>query len=202
MQARDGVAVHGGFARKQSHAAVVERCGKFLECDGVDCREHASRRYSIAQQRVCEGRCDGSGMFTVAEAAFFRECVGIEPMQKICAVGTDDGALWEVQMGVDKARQNELSALIDLRPVGIIGGHVARLANPSDLSVIAHGHSTIGYRYLSRLAGKKGIIVPPQQKSMQDERVGNSSIHNNFRAPVLDDLVNSLPHRGSRPGWR
>ena len=78
-------------------------------------------------------------MCLVGELVFARERVGVQPVEQLFAVGANHPGLWEMDMGVDKARGNQRIAVEGNVSVGRQRGkQVCGIAQRGDFAVLDH----------------------------------------------------------------
>ncbi len=106
--------------------------------------EHQRGGGAVAQQFLDENVGDFVGVGFVAELAFAREGVGVEPVQQLFAVGTDHAGLRQVDVGVDEARGDQRVLIVrdfDVRRQG--RQQFAGVAEGADLAAIDHQQAVL-----------------------------------------------------------
>jgi len=77
------------------------------------------------------------GMGAFDEAAFLGECVGIQPFQKVCGIGSDHLHLREMQVHVDEAGHDQMRTVVDFGDLGRrLGLDVSIGADSSDDAIL------------------------------------------------------------------
>ncbi|VVO89709.1 hypothetical protein PS732_05318 [Pseudomonas fluorescens] len=110
----------------------------------MNAAEHQRRGGAVAQQFLDENISHFIGVRLVAELTFAREGVSVEPVEQLFAVGADHAGLWQVDVGVDKARSDQgILIMVDFDVCRQRRQQVAGVADGADLAAIDHQQAVL-----------------------------------------------------------
>ena len=114
------VAIHAGLATDNPLASALCRSEKSLDAGGVDGAKtgHGGGAMGYGQIKIPLG--DAFGILRIIKAHFFGKGIGIEPVNQPLAPTGDNRGLWIMDMGVDKACNDQLVTVIGHGRLGIL----------------------------------------------------------------------------------
>ena len=135
--------------------------------------EHQRGRCAVAQEFVAKDARGCARKCLVGESLLSRIGVAIQPIQQLLALRADDSGLHEMDMRIDKARRDQMAAIIrDLCAgrqfalefvVRTGGGDLAILDNDKPVALMPESFG---------LSDQKRIVVAPYERSTQCGRRG------------------------------